>query len=419
MAGLNGFMASLRRLLCSVVQLVAVSTIAAQSPAVEYVSRDPFYDPPKQIPAEPGTVIRSEALTGRQLPAGTRAWRILYSTSFSNGKPATAVATVLTSTRYPAGPRPAIMWIHGTVGLVQHCMPSLWKNPFLGVPALDQAVAAGWVIVATDYATEGRANSPHEFLIGEGEARSGLDSIRAARQMKELTLDRNRTMVWGHSQGGGSALWVGSVASRYAPDIRLTGVAAIAPATYMSRILALQEPPAAALLGWYAADAFSHFYPDIKFEDVVAGTEAQGIVRQVTTLCAQTDTAKVAQLVKKVRGALPIPDVTKGAFGKRIKQNEPSAMVTAPLLVAQGLSDNVVQPSVTDAFVNDRCAAGQNLDYWVVHGATHQSIVFTGSPLGSELFNWTRDRFDGIPQGPGCHARVIMGPIASGSSPQH
>ena len=403
----------------SVLAWLLTTTTLAAAQGFSYVARDSFYDPPRSLPKEPGSLVRSEALTGRQIPAGSRSWRIAYSTTFGNGKAASSVATVLAPTNPPAGPRPVIMFVHGTVGLTQACMPSLSTQPFSGIPTLDRAIGAGWIIVATDFATEGRANSPHEYLIGEGEARSGLDSIRAARQMKELTLDRNRTVVWGHSQGGGSALWVGSVAPRYAPDIKLTGVAAIAPTTYLAKILALQEPPAAAIRGWYAASAFSHFYPDVKFEDVIVGAEAQGIVRQVTTLCAQTDAAKVAQLVQKFRGAIPVPDVTKGAFGKRIKQNEPSAMVEAPLLVVQGLSDNVVQPSVTDAFVKDRCAAGQNLDYWVVHGATHQSIVFPGSPLDPELFNWTRDRFDGMPQGPGCHARVIMGPIASGSHRRH
>src|SRR6516165_5881755 len=43
-------------------------------------------------------------------------------------------------------------------------------------------------------------------LIGEGEARAALDSVRAARQMAELTLDM-RTVVWGHLQGGHAALW--------------------------------------------------------------------------------------------------------------------------------------------------------------------------------------------------------------------
>jgi hypothetical protein len=48
----------------------------------------------------------------------------------------------------------------------------------------------------------------HPYLIGEGEVRTALDSVRAARQMVELTLDM-RTVVWGHSQGGHAGLWAG------------------------------------------------------------------------------------------------------------------------------------------------------------------------------------------------------------------
>jgi hypothetical protein len=40
---------------------------------------------------------------------------------------------------------------------------------------------------------------PHPYLIGEGEARAALDSVRAARQMAELTLDM-RTVVCPESQ---------------------------------------------------------------------------------------------------------------------------------------------------------------------------------------------------------------------------
>jgi hypothetical protein len=75
-------------------------------------------------------------------------------------------------------------------------------------------------------------------LIGEGEARAALDSVRAARQMAELTLDM-RTVVWGHSQGGHAALWTGIVGPRYAPDVEIVGVAAVAPAANMPKILAM------------------------------------------------------------------------------------------------------------------------------------------------------------------------------------
>ena len=59
-----------------------------------------------------------------------------------------------------------------------------------------------------------------------------LDSVRAARELPN-TGASNRFAVWGHSQGGHAALYTGEVAARYAPDLKLVGVAAAAPATYL------------------------------------------------------------------------------------------------------------------------------------------------------------------------------------------
>jgi hypothetical protein len=42
-------------------------------------------------------------------------------------------------------------------------------------------------------------------VVGQGEGRSVLDSIRAAHQLEGLRLDP-QTVVWGHSQGGHAAL---------------------------------------------------------------------------------------------------------------------------------------------------------------------------------------------------------------------
>ena len=188
---------------------------------------DAFYDPPSQVPVKPGVLLRSEPLKDVTLPAGVRGWRILYTTTIDDRTPATAVATVFASSELPAAPRPVILWDHATTGLVQACMPSLLSAPALGIPALDRVVKGGWIVVATDYAFAEKGG-PHPYLIGEGEARSGLDAVRAARQMSGLSLDA-RTAVWGHSQGGHAALWTGIVAPRYAPDVQIVGVAAIAP----------------------------------------------------------------------------------------------------------------------------------------------------------------------------------------------
>ena len=170
---------------------------------------DAFYDPPSDLSHQPGGLLRSEPLKDVMLPAGMQGWRILYATTVDNNTPATAVATVFAPTDPPAGPRPVIAWEHATTGLLQKCMPSLLSMPSKGIPWRNRIVTAGWVVVATDYSFAEKGG-PHPYLIGEGEARAALDSVRAARQMPELTLDQ-RVVIWGYSQGAHAALWTGFV----------------------------------------------------------------------------------------------------------------------------------------------------------------------------------------------------------------
>jgi dienelactone hydrolase len=377
----------------------------AEDAELRYVARDSFYDPPSEIPG-PGTLLRSEPLKNRQIPEGAQAWRFLYATTFADGSPATAVATVLAPAKPASGPRPVVMWLHGTYGLSQKCMPSLYSQPFAAIPALHLVLEAGWVLVVTDYATAGRADSPHEYLIGEGEARSGLDSVRAARQLKQLTLDRDRTVAWGFSQGGGSALWTGIVGPRYAPDVKLAGVVAIAPGTDTAKIVTTVDPKIAAIISWYLAASYSSFYPDVKLEESIDARAIES-VRRVATLCT-LDLTPIFDEIGKFGAKPPLPELTKGALGQRVKENNPTAPIAAPLLVAQGLSDDIIQPSVTDSYVQGRCAAGQTLDYWLFPAGIHQpSINLTDLALDQPLAEWTRDRFAGKPQPKGCHARAI------------
>jgi acetyl esterase/lipase len=70
-----------------------------------------------------------------------------------------------------------------------------------------------------------------------------LDSVRAARDMPDSGAS-DRFAVWGHSQGGHAALYTGELAARYAPDLKLVGVAAAAPATYLVELFdTTRRPP--------------------------------------------------------------------------------------------------------------------------------------------------------------------------------
>jgi pimeloyl-ACP methyl ester carboxylesterase len=362
---------------------------------------DAFYDPPMQVPSQPGALLRSEPLKDVTLPTGMRGWRILYTTTVNDSTPATAVATVFAPINPPAGPRPVITWEHGTTGLLQKCMPSLGSVPTLGIPALDQIVSAGWVIVATDYSFAEKGG-PHPYVIGEGEARAGLDSVRAARQMPELTLD-TRTAVWGHSQGGHSALWTGIIGPRYAPDVQIVGVAAIAPAANVTNIIKT-NPPVDKQLGPYIALSYSRFYPDITFEQVLR-PEALAAAREMVNLCAflprDDDPQRIAALSATFEGGA-LATNTNAAFAARLAQNTPDHPIAAPVVIAQGLSDDVVPPAATDAYVNERCGAGQRLEYWTLAGRDHSGIVQPGTSLDVPLVAWTTARFANEPQASGC-----------------
>jgi pimeloyl-ACP methyl ester carboxylesterase len=361
---------------------------------------DAFYDPPADFSRQPGALLRSEPLNDVKLPAGMRSWRILYATTVDDNTPATAVATVFAPTDLPAGPRPVIAWEHATTGLLQKCMPSLLSTPTKGVPWCSRIVMAGWVVVATDYSFAEKGG-PHPYLIGEGEARAALDSVRAARQISELTLDQ-RMVVWGYSQGGHAAIWSGIVGPRYAPDLEILGVAAIAPPANIEKSLAMNVE-ADKRFGPYLASSYSRFYPDITFEQAIRH-EAMDAALQIVNLCCflpLEDQERIAALSATFDGPALATSSNK-ALQARLEQNTADAPIQAPVVIAQGLSDTVVPASVTDAYVEERCAAGQRLEYWTFAGRDHFTIFQPGTPLEEPLIEWTTARFANEPQASGC-----------------
>jgi len=360
------------------------------------VAPDAFYETHAgATPRPPGTLLR-QATFGRGVPPGAQGWRILYATTRADGVPAVASAIVLASNAPHSEPRPVIAWTHGTTGVAPGCAPSLLEDPFAHVPALRQLIDSGWIYVATDYVGLG-TRGPHPYLIGEGQARSVLDSIRAARSMDGVRAS-DAVVVWGHSQGGHAALWTGILAPSYAPDVEILGVAALAPASDLRALIeAVHRTPVGRIISSFVLRSYSETYPDVSF-DAYSPAPSRWLARDIAGRCmagrgALVSVAEALAVGDSVFGTAP----TSGPLGERLAENTPDRALGQPLLIAQGLADELVLPEVQSAFVQARCGAGQALEYRTYAGRDHLSVVAPDSPLTRDLVRWTRDRFDGAP----------------------
>ncbi len=363
---------------------------------------DAFYTSPAGSPVAPGVLLRGEPYE-RAAPAGARAWRILYTTTRDDRTPAVASALIIAAARLPPGPRPVIAWAHGATGITPGCAPSLLDDPLGGgaMPGLDQAVARGWVVVATDYAGLGTPG-PHPFLIGQGEARSVLDAVRAAHHLAGVTLAQ-QTIVWGHSQGGNAALWTGIIASGYAPDAGVIGVAGLAPGTNLPTLARLWgQGKGDAIFAAYLIQAYADTYPDVRVGTYVrASAEIQ--TRELASQCLSASPLYLSGISSLLFGqSIWATDPATGAFGQRLRENIPTGPIPVPVLIGQGSSDTVVTPASQTDFVHVRCASGNRVDYRVYPDRTHVGLIAPDSPLIPDLVRWTQDRLDGKPAGSAC-----------------
>lgn len=373
---------------------------------------DGFYRPPAPSagapPAAPGTLLAT-APFDRGLPPGARAWRILYVTGTGNGTPAVASAVVLVPIAPAARPRPVVAWAHGTTGIVASCAPSLFKQPFPFVPALSKVIERGWAVVATDYIGLGVTGPAgvHPYLMGPDEAHAVLDAVRAAHHLTGAELS-DQVLVWGHSQGGHAALWTGIVAPSYAPELRIAGVAALAPGSDLpQQVRRTQDTLAGRLIDSYIVTAYSELYPDVHF-DAAVRLGARQLARDIARRCldGRRMLASVAE-AHLLGGSIFAADPSTGALGARLRQNVPDGHIAAPLLIAQGLDDPLVLADVQTAFVADRCRAGQALTYLTYPGRDHLSLIAPNSPLIAVLLAWSVGRLEGAPAEDRCPGRGL------------
>lgn len=355
---------------------------------------DSFAEYHEPLGDEPGVLLRAIPFE-RGMPDDTDAMRILYTTTGHDDEIVLATGFVVVPESAPMEPLPVILWTHGTTGIAVGCAPTLLDDPFGsgGLLFHELPLEQGWAIVAPDYLGLG-VSSPHPYVVGVPTAQSSLDAVRAARQLADISLSDD-TVVWGHSQGGGAALWVGIEQESYAPDVPLLGVAAMAPASNLPGFIdTLMAGPVGPIFGGYILRGYADWYDDVEFNDYVrpgARFSQEKIVERC--LSEPSFIANLASII--IREPYTLEDVHAGPLYERLQQNIPSEPTGLPLFIGQGEADPLIVPEAQADFVANLCDAGQVVEYHTYPGRDHMGVVADDSPLLPELMTWTEARFAG------------------------
>lgn len=364
-------------------------------------AQKPFYHATAQeLAGPPGSLIRSEPMMFA--PAGAQAYRVLYRSVGMRGEPiAVSGVIVVPPGPAPAGGRPIVAWAHPTTGVVPHCAPSLAIFVFQQMAGLRQLIEQGAVVAATDYPGLGTAG-PHPYLVGDSEARAVIDSVRAARSLPGVG-DGNSFAVWGHSQGGQASLYTGLIAKTYAPEFRLVGVSAAAPATSLVTLMGDDFKSSGgknltAMTLW----SWSRVY-GAPIDNVVVPA-ALPTVDRLSNECIESifDILERRQTEKPLEQQfLSVPNIaTVEPWRSLAMRNTPGTLPPQiPLFLAQGTTDNIVRPEVTRGYMQRQCKAGGKVAMMWVPNVGHG---FVARDSADAAVGWMMDRFAGRPAPSDC-----------------
>lgn len=347
-----------------------------------------FYTWKSAIPAQPGKLLRTEAVHNPyiRLANDSQAIRILYSST--SGKDSKTPIVVSGSIHLPKGnpPKegwPVVLWAHGTAGLADACAPSWSGRSYRDVQYLNRWLNEGFAVVATDYEGLGVAG-PHLLINNPMLAYSILDSGRAALKTK-LPL-ANKFVIVGQSQGGAGAVAASSYSATYAPDLNIkgsigTGVIYKDPeATPEKNQLKLNpyEVSPSLAYGIYSFLVTQSLYPEIKTEEIFT-PEAAPLVEQARNACLtsfmgdiQTAGLSPAQAYK------PNPPTSY----KKLQEKEsndygyyPTLKISHPLFIGTGANDRTPDARSQMKLVADACKAGTVVEGHLYHGLGHSETV--------------------------------------------
>jgi hypothetical protein len=370
-----------RRFLVVLAALLLGATVASPAEAAPawppHPDSDPFYAQPSPMPdVPPGSVLATRPVTIRALaiPVPVRAWQVKYLSTDTKGAPAANIATVI---KPLVGQRKLVSYQTAYDGLDADCAPSYAFATGVNPPAYEEAailplLLAGYTVVTADY--EGPR---YQWTAGVNSGHGVLDGIRAAQQFTGLGT-ATPTALWGYSGGALASQWANELASTYAPELNLVGVAAGGVPADIEAIARAIDGTALSGVYFGATVGLARAYPEIDIDSLLneRGEEA---FRTLGGQCIGEFAVSFA--FQRMRDYVTVPElldvpairtvIAENTMGQRLPD--------APTYIYQGTHDELAITPPVDALVGKYCGMGASVKYVKILGE-HITTAGTGVP---------------------------------------
>ncbi|MFC6153833.1 lipase family protein [Nocardioides yefusunii] len=350
-----------------------------------------FYDVPSTLPAQDGTVVKTEAMklgiTFPQLGKDTKlpgtATRIMYKSTDDGGQPVGVSGTYIEPSKKwtGKGARPLVSYSVGTQGVADACAPSKTLESFLNVednkfmvgyevPSIYGLLSKGIAVVVTDYVGLGTTNRVHTYMNRRDQAHAVLDAARAALSLPNTSISAASPIgLYGYSQGGGAAAAAAELAPTYAPELNLKGAYAGGPPADLFKVMESIDgtlltgaiPWAINAMATYRTDLHPYigklvnakgaaYLEKAKDQCIVDTVLAAGFTK--TSTWTQSGKAASVDVGKS-------PELVAAVDHNRIGKLKPQV----PVMVLTGTKDDAVAHGQAKQLAVDWCGRGANVTY--------------------------------------------------------
>lgn len=350
----------------------------------QHPDNDPFYAQPNPMPnVAPGTVLASRPTTIRALaiPIPVRAWQVKYLSTDTKGAKAANIATIIQPLFLPPkSQRKLVSYQTAYDGLDADCAPSYafatgTNAPFYEEAAMLPLLLAGHTVVSADY--EG---PQYQWTAGINSGHGVLDGVRAALSFAPAGLNgaATPTALWGYSGGALASQWANELASQYARELNIVGVAAGGvPANIEAIARAIDGGP---LSGVYfgATVGLSRAYPEINVDSLL-NDRGKAAFETLGGQCIAEFTLGFA--LQHMRDYVTVPELLDVPVIKSViaENTMGQRLPDAPTYIYQGTHDELAITPPVDQLVATYCGMGAKVKYVKILGE-HITTAGTGVP---------------------------------------